>query len=38
MGDINDFDAVALYRALDDERMARQLTWSGVTREIWTLS
>ncbi len=38
MADIYDFDAVALYGALDDERVARGLTWSGVAREIWMLS
>jgi hypothetical protein len=38
MPDIYDFDAVALHRALDDERIARGLTWSGVAREIWMLS
>jgi hypothetical protein len=38
MADIYDFDTVALHRALDDERVARGLTWSGVAREIWMLS
>jgi hypothetical protein len=38
VADLYDFDAVALYRALDDERAGRQLTWSGVAREIWSLS
>lgn len=35
---IYDFDAVALYHALDAQRTAQQLTWSGVAREIWELS
>ena len=36
--EIYDFDAVALYRALDEKRAAHQLTWTGVAREIWELS
>ena len=36
--EIYDFDAVALYRALDEKRAAQELTWSGVAREIWRLS
>jgi hypothetical protein len=36
--EIYDFDAVALYRALDEKRTARALTWTGVAREIWQLS
>lgn len=33
-----DFDAVALYRALDEKRAAHQLTWTGVARDMWQLS
>ncbi len=33
-----DFDATALYHALDHERQARGLSWSGVAREVWLLS
>jgi hypothetical protein len=36
--EIYDFDAVALYRALDEKRAAHQLTWIGVARDIWQLS
>jgi hypothetical protein len=38
MARIYDFDARALYRALDDKRAAHNLTWTGVAREIWLLS
>jgi hypothetical protein len=36
--EICDFDTVALYLALDEQRTAQQLTWTGVAREIWQLS
>ena len=32
------FDAQALYRALDAQRADRELTWTGVAREMWELS
>jgi hypothetical protein len=38
MAAIYDFDARALYRALDDKRAAENLTWPGVARDIWLLS
>lgn len=36
--EIYDFDVLALHRALDERRSRRQLTWSGVAREVWELS
>jgi hypothetical protein len=36
--EIYDFDAVALYRALDERRAAHQLTWTGAARDMWRLS
>jgi hypothetical protein len=36
--EIYDFDAMALYGALDEQRTAQHLTWTGVAREIWGLS
>lgn len=38
MADFVDFDAIALHGALDDQRVARGLSWSGVAREVWSLS
>lgn len=38
MAEFVDFDAVALYRALDREREARGLSWAGVAREVWAQS
>lgn len=38
MAQLVDFDATALYRALDHDREARGLSWSGVAREVWQLS
>jgi hypothetical protein len=32
------FDAQALYRALDAQRVERELTWPGVARELWEMS
>ena len=32
------FDAQALYRALDAQRLTLGLTWSGVARELWDMS
>ncbi len=32
------FDANALYRALDAQRIERELTWAGVARELWEMS
>ena len=31
---MSDFDLRALYEALDDERRARQMSWSSVAREV----
>jgi hypothetical protein len=33
-----EFDALALFAALDAQREERGLSWSGVAREIWELS
>ena len=40
MGEKNlgDFDARALYRALDERRRERSLSWNGVAKEMWDLS
>jgi hypothetical protein len=35
---IADFDVAALFEALDSEREARGLSWSGVAQSIWALS
>ncbi|MGH2895028.1 MAG: hypothetical protein ACRDPM_17425, partial [Solirubrobacteraceae bacterium] len=32
------FDAQGLYRALDVQRAERELTWTGVAREMWEMS
>jgi hypothetical protein len=34
----NMFDAQALYRALDAQRVTRELSWPGVARELWEMS
>jgi hypothetical protein len=34
----NDFDALALYRTMDQQRVQRGLTWRQVADEIWGLS
>jgi hypothetical protein len=35
---VRDFDARALFDALDAQRIDRGLTWRGVADELWTLS
>ncbi|MGH9090826.1 MAG: hypothetical protein ACRDZR_05530 [Acidimicrobiales bacterium] len=35
---VADFDCQALYRALDEQRVARALSWRKVADEIWGLS
>lgn len=35
---IREFDARAMFQALDAERRARGLTWKGVASEIWEMS
>jgi hypothetical protein len=37
-GPILDFDACAMWKALDSQRRERGLRWSGVATEIWELS
>jgi len=32
------FDALALYEALDEQRRGRELSWVGVAQEMWDLS
>jgi hypothetical protein len=38
MTDQADFDVASLFAALDTERQARGLSWSGVARELWEQS
>ena len=33
-----DFDVHALFRAMDEQRIARGLSWAGAAREMWDLS
>jgi hypothetical protein len=35
---VNDFDAVALFEAMDAQRLARGLSWREVANQIWDLS
>ncbi len=35
---VADFDVHALFRAMDEQRTARGLSWAGAAREMWDLS
>lgn len=38
MPPLSRFDAIAMFRAMDDERQQRGLSWRGVADEIWAMS